>query len=102
MTGGTGSEEDNVRRFDAEMASIYDGPRAIGYPANRFLMMIREHGGLETAHRLLRSSDISYGFAELCARGLQDLAVEAVALRPEFQQLFSIAELDSARARLGR
>jgi hypothetical protein len=65
-------------------------------------MMIREHGALEIAHRLLQSSDISYGFAELRSRGRQDLTVEALAVRPEFQQLFSTAEIDTARARLGQ
>lgn len=102
MSGGTDADADLVRRFDAEMESIYDRAKAIGYNATRFLIIIREHGGLETAHRLLQSSDISYGFAELWARGRQDLTVESLALRPEFQLLFSIAELDTARARLGR
>jgi hypothetical protein len=102
MSGGTDADADLIRRFDAEMESIYDRAKAIGYNATRFLIMIREHGGLETAHRLLQSSDISYGFAELWARGRQDLTVEALALRLEFQQLFSATELDTARARLGR
>lgn len=100
MSGGADTDADLVRRFDSEMESIYDRAKAIGYNATRFLIMIREHGGLETAHRLLQSSEISYGFAELWARGRQDLTVEALALRPEFQQLFSTAELDTARARL--
>lgn len=102
VSSGSDEEADLIRRFDAEMESIYERAKAIGYPANRFLIMVREHGGLETAHRLLQSSDISYGFAELWARGQQDLTVEALALRPEFQPLFSTAELDTARARLGR
>ena len=102
MSGGTDADADRIRRFDAEMESIYDRAKAIGYNAARFLIMIREDGGLESAHRLLQSSDISYGFGELWARGRQDLTVEALALRPEFQQLFSATELDTARARLGR
>ena len=102
MSGGIDADAGLVRRFDAEMESSYDRAKAIGYPANRFLIMIREHGGLETAHRLLQSSEISYGFAELWARGRQDLTVEALALRSEFHQLFSTIELDTARLRLGR
>jgi len=102
VSGSTDAGADLVRRFDAEMESIYDRAKAIGYNATRFLIMVREHGGLDTAHRLLQSSDVSYGFAELWARGRQDLTVEALALKPEFQPLFSTAELDSARERLGR
>lgn len=101
MSGNTDVGADLVRHFDAEMEAIYDRAKAIGYGATRFLIMVREHGGLDTAHRLLQSSDVSYGFAELWARGRQDLTVEALALRPEFRPLFSAAELDTARARLG-
>lgn len=102
MSEDSDPNADLIRRFDSEMESIYDRAKAIGYNATRFLVMVREHGGLETAHRLLHSSDVSYGFAELWTRGRQDLTVEALALRPEFEGLFSIAELDTARARLGR
>jgi hypothetical protein len=95
-------DADLIRRFDFEMEAIYVHAKAIGYNATRFLVMIREHGGLEAAHRLLQSSDVSHGFAELWARGQQELTVEALALRREFATLFSPTELATARARLGR
>lgn len=63
--------------------------------------MVQEYDGLETAYRLLQSSDMPYGFAELWARGRQDLAVEAFGLQPDFPPL-SIGELETAHARLGR
>jgi len=90
-----------VAQFDRDMAGIYDQARAIGYNATRFLAMVHEHGGLETAHRLIASSEISYGFAELWMRGRLDLTVESLVLRPEYQPLFTSIELNIARARLG-
>lgn len=97
----TPPEADLLRRFDADMEAIYAGAKAIGYNATRYLMMLREHGGLETAHRLLRGTEISYGFAELWMLGRQDLTVEALVITPEYARLFSPEEIGTARQRLG-
>lgn len=91
-----------VRRFDRDMENIYVQANAIGYHATDFLRMLREHGGLDTAHRLLSSATISYGFTQLWLMGRLDLTVEALVLRPEYAPLFSDAELTTARQRLGR
>jgi hypothetical protein len=96
----SGHDPDLVRRFERDMEGIYDGAKAIGYNATRFLMMLREHGGLETAHRLFWSSDISYGFTELWMLGRLDLTVEALVVRPEYAGMFSADELATAQSRL--
>lgn len=93
-------DEDEIRRFDREMEGIHLGAKAIGYNATRFLLMLREHGGLETAHRLMQSSQVSEGFTELWMRGRKDLTVEALVLRPEFAELFSDDERRRASERL--
>jgi hypothetical protein len=90
-----------VRRFDAEMQRIHDEAKAIRLPRDALSGDGPEHGGLETAHRLLAGTEIGYGFAELWMLGRQDLTVEAVALRPEYAELFSDEELRTARTRLG-
>jgi hypothetical protein len=41
------------RRFDAAMRNIYAEAARLGYRPTRFLEMVSEHGGVETAHRLL-------------------------------------------------
>lgn len=64
--------------------------------------MVRELGGLEAAHRLLAGERVHDGFAELFLAGRPDLTVEALVLKPEFQPLFTEAELQVARERLGR
>jgi len=96
------SDDLDVRRaFERDMVAIYDSAKRAGYNATRFLVMVREHGGLETAHRLLAAADISYGFTELWMLGRQDLTVEALVLMPQYQSLFAPEELRTARDRLG-
>lgn len=54
--------------------------------------MVREGGGLVTAHRLL---------AQLFLLGRLDLTVEDHVLQPEFAPLFREVDRAAARARLG-
>jgi hypothetical protein len=100
MTGHV-PDADLFRRFERDMEAIHDKAKAIGYNATRYLVMLREHGGLETAHWLLSGNDVSYGFTELWLMGRQDLTVEALAIKPEYAALFSRDELAKARERLG-
>jgi hypothetical protein len=89
------------QRFHQAMTDVYErARREAGYTAARFLSMLSEVGGLETAHRLLRAPEPSDGFVNLWSKGRLDLSVEAHALRPEFQELFSPEELERARQRL--
>lgn len=96
--------EDNAqaaRRFDAAMRAIYDGAARLGYRPTRFLEMVAEYGGVETAHRLLAADKIQDGLAQLFLLGRLDLTVEDHVLRPEYRSLFSVAERQVARSRLG-
>ena len=98
----TNSEATVVAEFDAAMEDVYhDAKREVGYNATRFLVMVRELGGLQTAHRLLAGDRIHEGFGELLLAGRPDLTVEALVLKPDFQTLFSEEELRVARERLG-
>lgn len=94
------------QRFDAEMLDVYrQAKRQAGYNAVRFLQMLGEYGGVETAHRLLRPpvAAVSDGFTELHLRGYPNLTVEALVLRFEFTTLlFSDEERDIARQRLAQ
>lgn len=76
--------------------------REAGYNATILLQMISTHGGVGTARRLLASSHISDGFTALWEAHRLDLTVEALVLRPAFRELFTEAELDIARNRLGQ
>ncbi|MCH7903487.1 MAG: hypothetical protein IH944_02845 [Armatimonadetes bacterium] len=85
--------------FHVLMRSIYDRAKSeCKYNATRFMRMLEEHQGLETAHILLRAPEVSHGFVELYMRKRIDLTVEAQILANEkFWPLFTETELDTAR-----
>lgn len=77
-------ESDLEERFHAAMVELYQRAKSdAGYNATLFLRMVSDHGGLETARRLITASRPSDGFTALWERGRLDLSVEAYALRPE-------------------
>ncbi len=90
---------DLVDAFDQAMMQIYvQAKRQVGYTATRFHQMLTEHGGVETARRLL--PQMSDGFTELWRRDRLDLTVEALVLQSRWASLFSENELEMARGRL--
>ena len=82
------------------MIEIYNTAKSIGYNATRYLSMLSEHGGRETARILLHAATVSEGYAALWERGRLDLTVEAAILEPEWHALFSDVERQTAVARL--
>jgi hypothetical protein len=90
-------------RFDDAMMDVYvRALKECDYKATRFLHMLHEHRGLETARILLRAPKVSEGYIALWERGRLDLTVEAVILSSEWQALFSDKEREIARERLAR
>lgn len=88
-------------RFDVAMMDVY--LRALNecdYKATRFLQMLHEHRGLETARILLHGSKVSEGYVALWERKRLDLTVEAVILSADWHSLFSEQEREIARKRL--
>ena len=88
-------------QFNEAMLNIYRRAKAeAGYNATRFLSMVVERGGLETARYLLHAETVSEGYTALWERKRLDLTVEAMILRPEWQALFSDVERRIAVNRL--
>jgi len=95
------SLKDLESRFDDAMMNVYR--RALNdchYNATRFLQMLYDHRGLETARLLLHASGVSEGYVALWERKRLDLTVEALILMAEWRPLFSEEERDIARRRL--
>jgi hypothetical protein len=65
------------------MLRLYEDAKDAGYNATYFLRMVSEHGGLETARRLLAAPSPAEGFSRLYEIGRVDLSVEALVLKPE-------------------
>ena len=80
--------------FNQAMMDVYrTAKEECGYNATRFLDMLHDHGGIETAHRLLGSTEPQFGFTKLWERGRLDITVECLVLNPRFQVLFEDHEL---------
>jgi hypothetical protein len=87
--------------FHEAMLSIYKQAKAeCNYNATRFLQMINEQGGLQTAKTLLHALGYSEGFTAIWQCGRLDLSMEALVLKDEWRDLFSEEELGIARKRL--
>ena len=87
--------------FHDEMIELYKRARDDArYNATRFLGMINEQGGLETARTIVNSPSVSEGYTALWEKGRLDLTVEATILQPQWAPLFSDAERKIAVRRL--
>jgi hypothetical protein len=91
-------------RFNEAMLDIYrKAKNEARYNAIRFLQMVTDHGGIETAHILINSPTVSDGYTALWERGRLDLTVESMILENEkFHELFSEEELAICRERLSQ
>ncbi len=87
--------------FTEDMENIYSQARSrCNYNATRFIVMIKQFGGVETAKRLLNNPSTQSGFTELCLCNCIELTMENLVLRPEYQILFEEHEIEEARRRL--
>jgi hypothetical protein len=87
--------------FGRAMRHVYSRAKSeVGYNATYFLRMLTDYGPMDTARRLIASTQPSEGFTQLWERKRLDLTVEAQVLRPEFATLFTEDELMKCRARL--
>lgn len=88
------------KAFHGRMVEVYQAAKAVGYNATRFLGMLSEHGGFETARILLNAPTVSDGYTALWERGRLDLTVEAIVLEPRWTTLFTDPERRIAVKRL--
>jgi len=87
--------------FHEAMLEIYRRAKSeADYNATRFLGMVSERGGLETARFLLNAATVSDGYAALWERRRLDLTVEAAILVPKWAPLFNDQERRIAVDRL--
>lgn len=93
---------DLEREFDERMMDIYRRAKSEeGYNASRYLQMLMDHRGLETARKLLHANGVSEGYSALWELKRLDLTVEALIFdNKKFQALFTPEEYEIARKRL--
>ncbi len=89
-------------QFHDAMLEIYRRAKSEAkYNAIRYLQMVVDNGGFETARTLIHADNVSDGYTALWERGRLDLTVEAMIIdTPRFHSLFSEDELAICRKRL--
>lgn len=87
-------------RFDAAMMATYIEAKKADYNATYLLQMLNDLGGLATAKKLINDSTPSDGFTKLWEMRRLDLTVERLAIRSQYRDLFTQAEVIAARRRL--
>jgi hypothetical protein len=99
------------QQSESELRAAADlGWKRCHYPATRFWQMLDEHGGVETAKRLLDDPNhVQTGLMDLWDYGKMssftralDYTVESIVWKTEYQGLFTAGELDVAKQRLLR
>jgi hypothetical protein len=87
--------------FETALRGTYEAARMRGYVATYFLQMLDEHGGVETARRLLSKSEPQTGLFELWNLGILNESMEAVICdNPKYHRLFTPDEVAEAHRRL--
>lgn len=88
------------KEFAEALLATNEEAAKLGCYSVEFDAMIKVHGGIQTAAKLVRTAEIQSGMRKLCAVGRSDLTTEAMMLRPEFRALFSKDLLVAAAWRL--
>ncbi|MBU0492028.1 MAG: hypothetical protein KKA73_03065 [Chloroflexi bacterium] len=86
--------------FHAVMITTYEEGVKRGYYPTYFLQMLYQHGGVETAKRLLAKREVQSGLMRLYELGLLGSSVEAYVIKERYQSLFTEEERQEAHQRL--
>lgn len=95
-------KNDLEKSFDSDMRKVYElAKKETNYNPTRFLTMLRNRGGLKTAHILINKSSVSYGYNKLKHYGRLDLTVEALIFdNHKYHKLFTVKEMNTIKNRL--
>lgn len=86
--------------FHACMLTTYEEGVKRGYYPTYFLRMLHEHGGVDTAKRLLATRDIQTGLMKLYELNLLRESMEFYVIQERFKSLFTDDEIAEAKRRL--
>jgi hypothetical protein len=86
--------------FDLAMKNIAESDRTRNVYPEYFAQMLKEHGGVEAAKRLMAAPKSQEGTDRLWEMGLLDRSVEAQVIKEKFHTLFTTMEIAEAHHRL--
>lgn len=68
--------------------------KELGYYPSRFVQMVSQKGGIETARAIVAKGGVSEGFEKLSAAQRLDLSMEASVIDPKYSVLFTDDEVN--------
>jgi hypothetical protein len=86
--------------FHQAMLDGYEQLAKLGYRATYFLRMVQELGGVQAARQLISQEAMTEGFTRIWELNRLDLSAEALVLKPEYRELFTVEERQRARQNL--
>jgi hypothetical protein len=90
-----------AEEFTRALEGTVEAAKKRGYIPIYFMQMLNDHGGIETAKRLLAKIEPQTGLFELWSLDLLHESMEAVIWdNPRYHQLFKPEELSEAHRRL--
>ena len=95
-------DEALVAQFENAVRISIAESKLAGYNPTEFESMLNDRRAFELAIHFFKNGAIQSGLKRLKSMGRLDLAIESIALRPEYVSLFLPAELASARWRLSQ
>lgn len=88
-------------KFTEDMNNIYHtAKKELKYTASRFIQLVARDGGVKAAQKLISKNGGTYGFEVLWEYKRLDLSVEALVLKPEYKELFTLEEREICKNRL--
>jgi hypothetical protein len=90
------------RALEGALLHLYEQWKSLGYRAGRLYQVFMPHckrykGGIAAVRSVIYRTDVTAGFAFLVAKKRTDLSIEALVLKPEWNDVFT--DLDRALAR---
>ena len=88
-------------KFNQEIMDSIEETKKLGYVPTRFIQMLQKVNG--NAYELamsIASKDVTLGLEKLWEKGRLDLTMEAIIIKPEYQELFPLEMIDICRKKL--
>lgn len=88
-------------KFNEDVLQAVEDSKKIGYVPARFIQMLQLNGN--NAHEVVQdlvNRKVTDGLTTLCLKGRLDLSMEAIIIKPEYQELFSTETLNVCKKKL--
>lgn len=91
-----------IKKYDLEILDLLNATKEKRVNIGRFRSMVIKNGGYATAKRLIPQREVSQGLQNLKMADLLHMSAEAVAIKPQYEPIFTAEELEIAKEKLSQ